>query len=224
VALLAIDLNRRFRARLNGRLGRTAHGLTVTTQQVYANCLKYIQRRSLDPAPDVDRERAPEPRRAADLSAGDVRLLTSADTFFIASLAPGHEPGHGADVSHRGGRPGFLEPLGRDAVRFADYPGNSMFNTLGNLTLNPSCGLLVPDFDTGDLLHLTGEAEVDYAPGPLGKHPGARRTVTLAITEVVRRAAASPLRSGPVEYSPFLPPDRIPREGPDATPDPDPTN
>jgi hypothetical protein len=208
VALLAIDPARRFRARINGRLDRSEHGLTVTADQVYANCMKYIQRRSLTPVParDAHLGRTPEVRRAGELSDLDVTLMTRIDTFFIATLAPGPEPGHGADVSHRGGHPGFLEPLGRNVVRFADYTGNSMFNTFGNLDLNPNCGLLLPDFDTGDLLHLTGRAEVDYDPEPLERHAGARRIVRFTVDEAVRRVAVSPLRSGPVEYSPFLPP------------------
>jgi hypothetical protein len=85
-----------------------------------------------------------------------------------------------------------------------------MFNTLGNLNLNPNCGLLMPDFDTGGLLHLTGKAEVDYDPEPLEQHPGAKRIVRFTIDEAVRRVGACPLRSGPVEYFPFLPPRPLP--------------
>jgi hypothetical protein len=193
----------------------------VIADQVYANCMKYIQRRSLThpPARDAGPGRTPGARPGGELRSDDVALLSRIDTFFIATLAPGPEPGHGADVSHRGGRPGFLEPVGRRVVRFADYPGNSMFNTFGNLELDPRCGLLVPDFDTGDLLHLTGRAEVDYDPEPLDQHPGAPRMVRFTIGEAVRRVAASPLRSGPVEPSPFLPPRPVPRAaGPEPGP------
>lgn len=211
VGLLAIDFGRRFRARINGRLQRDPTALCVTTEQVYANCMKYIQRRQLAsdvpfPAVGAATTAAAREERGDELTHDDRVLLARVDTFFIATVAPGHDAGHGADVSHRGGHPGFVEPLNQRALRFADYPGNAMFNTLGNLELNPQAGLLVPDFDTGDLLHLTGRATVDYHPEPLEHHPGARRMVHYTVDAVVRRPAASPLRFDPAEPSPFLPP------------------
>ena len=55
---------------------------------------------------------------------------------------------------------GFVEVLDSGRLRIPDYPGNSMFNTFGNLLTNPHAGLAVPDFVKGRLLQLTGEAEV----------------------------------------------------------------
>ena len=101
--------------------------------------------------------------------------------------------------------PGFIEITGPATVRFADYPGNSMFNTLGNLHLDRRAGLLIPDFGAGDLLHLSGSASVDFEPAPDHRHPGARRIITVTASRVVRRAAALPFRYGEAEYSPFLP-------------------
>jgi hypothetical protein len=105
----------------------------------------------------------------------------------------------------RGGQPGFIEITGPATVRFADYPGNSMFNTLGNLHLDQRAGLLIADFGTGDLLHLSGSASVDFEPPPGHRHPGARRIITVTASRVVRRSAALPFRYGTAEYSPFLP-------------------
>jgi hypothetical protein len=85
-------------------------------------------------------------------------------------------------------------------VRAAD----TMFNTLGNLHLDQRAGLLIPDFRTGDLLHLSGSASVDFDPLPDERHPGARRIITVAASRVVRRAAALPFRYGKAEHSPFL--------------------
>ena len=227
VGLLAIDLSRRFRARINGTVHPDGQGLTVRAHQVYANCMKYIQRRDLEPVADVPgasgqrgepqspavprqpHRQASAARRGAALEDEDVATIAAADTFFVATLAPGPGPTFGADASHRGGHPGFLELVSRDVVRFPDYPGNSMFNTLGNLEVDPRCGLLVPDFGTGDLLYLSGTAEVDDDPARVEQHPGARRLVTMSINRVVRRWSALPLRAGAVEYSPFLPPRRV---------------
>lgn len=55
-------------------------------------------------------------------------------------------------MSHRGGPTGFLqlaEQGGGTVLRWAEYQGNNMFQTLGNLMLNPKAGLLILDFDTG---------------------------------------------------------------------------
>ena len=80
---------------------------------------------------------------------------TPSDTFFIATA----HPTHGADVSHRGGPPGFVQVEG-NRLTWPDYPGNNMFNTLGNLVVNPRCGLLFVDFERGTTRQLRGFATV----------------------------------------------------------------
>ena len=80
---------------------------------------------------------------------------TPSDTFFIATA----HPTRGADVSHRGGPPGFVQVEG-DRLTWPDYPGNNMFNTLGNLVVNPRCGLLFVDFERGTSRQLRGTATV----------------------------------------------------------------
>ena len=61
---------------------------------------------------------------------------TSADTFFVASA----HAERGVDASHRGGLPGFVRVLGDRTLEIPDYPGNSMFNTLGNPAADPRAG------------------------------------------------------------------------------------
>ena len=79
------------------------------------------------------------------------------DTFFIAT---GH-PTAGADISHRGGPPGFVHEDG-DVISWPDYSGNNMFNTLGNLEVDPRCGLLFVDFETGAMRQVHGRARVEW--------------------------------------------------------------
>ena len=50
--------------------------------------------------------------------------------------------------------------LDRATLRIPDYPGNSMFNTLGNLALNRNAGLAFPDFEGHRVLQLTGTADI----------------------------------------------------------------
>jgi len=66
-------------------------------------------------------------------------------------------PGRGADTSHLGGEPGFVR-VHRGALWWPDYPGNNMFNSLGNIVENPAAALLFFDFAVGEgLRHFTPE-------------------------------------------------------------------
>ena len=64
------------------------------------------------------------------------------------------------NASHRGGPPGFVEVVDDRTLRIPDYVGNSMLNTLGNLTVNPHAGLVVLDFGPNRTLQLTRRAEI----------------------------------------------------------------
>ncbi len=81
-----------------------------------------------------------------------------------------------------------------------------MFNTLGNLQVDPRAGLLVPDWRTGTLVHLTGTATVDWDPGHAAAVPGAQRLVDFAVERVVRVPGASPWRWTEAALSHFNPP------------------
>lgn len=58
--------------------------------------------------------------------------------------------------------------LDGDTVHVPDYPGNSMYCTLGNMALEPRAGLVLVDFDTRQQLHLTGHTQVDIGPDQRG--------------------------------------------------------
>ncbi|MBD2020206.1 pyridoxamine 5'-phosphate oxidase family protein, partial [Leptolyngbya sp. FACHB-36] len=122
------------------------------------------------------------------------------DTFFIASL----HPTHGADASHRGGYPGFVQ-VDSERLVFPDYSGNNMFNTLGNLQVNPSAGLLFIDFEQGHTLQLTGSATIVWEPERIATVAGAERLVEFQVQQVQQTSCASRLRWQFVEYSPANP-------------------
>jgi uncharacterized protein len=187
---LALEPESRRRLRANGRFeARPGSGLAIRTEQVLANCPKYIQRRRLDPGwlpapPEVV-------ATGTALTADQRAWVGSADTAFLATAAA---DGH-TDMSHRGGRPGFLAVEG-DAVSFDELAGNSMYLTLGNLEQRGAAGLLLVDFATGATLHLAGPASVDYR--------GARPRVTLSPTRVLEQAHAAPAPWSAPQYSPHL--------------------
>lgn len=68
------------------------------------------------------------------------------------------------DTNHRGGPPGFVRVLANDedgvTLVYPEYSGNRLYQTLGNLKTTPKAGLVFPDFDTGDVLYVTGTTEI----------------------------------------------------------------
>ena len=96
----------------------------------------------------------------------------------------------GVDVSHRGGPVGFarLDQVASAArgphttLTIPDYVGNFMFNTLGNILLQPRVGLLFVDFQTGATLHLAGHAEVLLDSPEIARFEGAQRLVKVRVT------------------------------------------
>jgi uncharacterized protein len=166
LGLLVIDFARRRRLRVNGRAVQDGNRIFLTVQQAYANCPKYIHPRQVEPV----RGSASSDRQATALDAAQQAWITAADTFFIAS----YHPQGGADASHRGGSPGFVSVHGPGSLSFPDYPGNNMFNTLGNIAAQPRVGLLFLDFAAGATLQLTGRASLDWKDEA---GSGARRAV-----------------------------------------------
>ncbi|MYT91638.1 pyridoxamine 5'-phosphate oxidase family protein [Streptomyces sp. SID8359] len=202
IGMIGIEPATRRRMRMNGRAVRDGDGLRVELDQVLSNCPKYIQKRDHHP---VAGTAAPAPRDVVDsteLSPDQQRTLREADTFFVATASPDGD----ADASHRGGNPGFVRVLSPRLLRWPDYVGNGMFLTLGNLELNPAAGLLVPGWETGTSLHLTGSARTVWDAEEAARHPGAQRLVEFEITAVREVTAASPLRWSAPAYSRFNPP------------------
>jgi len=121
--------------------------------------------------------------------------------IFIASY---HEES-GVDVSHRGGNPGFIKVLNENKIVFPDYSGNSMFNTLGNISVNPEVGLLFIDFDNGSAIQIMGEAKIIWDVDRVAEFAGAERLVEFEIYGVVHTQSAVPIKWQFLDYSPFNP-------------------
>ncbi|MFD9126712.1 pyridoxamine 5'-phosphate oxidase family protein, partial [Kitasatospora sp. NPDC059571] len=179
VGTIALDPAGRRRMRVNGRSAPDgAGGLRIAADQVFANCPKHIHRRSpADGPPGL-----PSAAVSDRLTLRQQLAVSTADTFFIATAGPDG----GIDASHRGGSPGFVTVAGEDELAWPDYPGNAMFMTLGNLELDPRAGLLVPDWEGGGALLLTGRARVEWS-GPTA------RTVGYRIERVVELSGATSL-------------------------------
>jgi len=155
---LGLDFSNRRRNRVNGVIaGVTAEFVTLAVEESFGNCANYIQRRSIA---ESDPQRLGELEYLSALDADARYLIAAADTCFIASRVQREQAG-GADISHRGGLPGFIE-LKNGRLQMVDYAGNRYMNTLGNLLLEPRCALLIMDFHQGNALHIQGKAEINW--------------------------------------------------------------
>jgi uncharacterized protein len=173
---LGIELATRRRNRANGHVLRVGKGgFELGVEQSFGNCKQYIQAR----AGRIVRPGPPSAEQAV-LSSDALSLLARADTSFIASSSrdAARSFAEGLDVSHRGGRPGFIRAQRADGatlLTLPDFSGNFLFNTNGNLAVNPRAGFLVLDFESGGLLSLSGTARVIWDGPELAAFAGAER-------------------------------------------------
>lgn len=198
IGLLGIELHSRRRNRLNGLISEASAGqLAVQVEQSFGNCPQYIQLREYS--------RVDEPAQAridaTALDAHTTAMIETADTLFVASYVVHEDGQRSVDVSHRGGRPGFVRVEG-NRLTIPDYAGNLFFNTLGNLQVNPVAGLLFVDFASGTLLQVSGRAQVLLDSPLLSSFEGAERLWTVDVQQVVLRPAAVSLRWVFREFSP----------------------
>ena len=199
IGLLGIDFGTRRRNRANGVVSSlNASGFTVAVRQSFGNCPQYIQRRSITRAEAA----AGSARELGSLDDETRSLIERADTFFVASRSRGDAgPAGGADISHRGGRPGFVRTEG-DTLLVPDFRGNHYFNTLGNLLGEPRSSLLFPDFETGDLLQLQGLASIEWSESAAASVYGAERIWQFRVARGWYRRHGAALRGALIDYSP----------------------
>lgn len=193
VGLLGIEWHTRRRNRMNGFLDPTAQGLRVTVDQSFGNCPRYIQLRDLSFAHQPGTAPVVPVEHLASLDAAARALIAAADAFFVASYAD-QEGQRRVDVSHRGGKPGFVRVDAEGVLTIPDFNGNLFFNTLGNIAINGQAGLLFVDDERGDLLQLSGTAEVLFDSPEIAAFEGAERLWTFRPQRIVRRRGALALR------------------------------
>ena len=213
VGLLGILPESRRRNRLAGRVAAMdADSITIEVAQAFGNCPQYIQTRRIEVLPEVA-----EPWREKVIEQGDrlnekaQALIQKSDTMFIATAYKDESgrnskanPAFSADISHRGGKPGFVRVEDEQTLLFPDFSGNDIFNTIGNILVNPRAGLLFIDFETRDLLYLTGRAEIVWEGSAVEAFEGAERFVRCRVESWRRVERSLPLKFEFGEYSPNL--------------------
>ena len=202
IGMLAIELATRRRLLINGTILRmSGDELAVWVTESFPNCPKYIQRRTLNLAGDL-KPAIGQLGSGGWMTPDVAQVLDTADTLFIATV---HSE-RGLDVSHRGGAPGFIERLDASTIRVPDYPGNSMFNTLGNVLADSRAGIAVMDFAVGRILQMTGTTTIDWhQPDPSGRTGGTGRFWTFKMKTWTLRSMPLTAHWQLVEASPFNP-------------------
>lgn len=208
IGLLGLEPHTRRRNRMNGVVQAvTRAGFEVRVEQSFGNCPKYIQAR--EPVYSALQGRAVS-HDGRQLDAVARSLIERADTLFIATSYAGDDAGNkaghagGVDVSHRGGKPGFVRVDGDATLTMPDFIGNFFFNTLGNIAVNPRAGLLFIDFDSGDLLYLAVTAEIIWDGPELQSFAGAQRLMRFSVQSMRLVESSLPLRWVGAELSPVL--------------------
>lgn len=194
IGLLGIELHTRRRNRINGKIiGSTDGPLVIEVGQAFGNCPQYIQLRDYAFADEQDRFAQEPAEETTGLTDKAREIISTADTFFVASYVE-RLGVREVDVSHRGGKPGFVRIDEDGLLTVPDFSGNFYFNTLGNFVVNPRAGLLFVDFETGDILQLAGMATVITDSPEIAAFEGAERLWTFRPDRMVLRRGASALR------------------------------
>ena len=190
IGMLGIELHTRRRNRMNGVVRRQLDpGLEIAVSQAYGNCPRYINLRQYH---FVDGQ-AVAPRQLTVSDPLVRRLVTTADSFYIATYVV-RDGDRQVDASHRGGKPGFVRMDEGGSLTIPDFSGNLFFNTLGNILVNPRAGLVFVDFQTGDLLQMSGSAQVLLDDPEINAFQGAERLLRFTPQRIVYRPAAIALR------------------------------
>lgn len=195
VGLLGIDLATRRRNRMNGVLrhgaGRISH---VDVVHSFGNCPRYIHQRAIVFARDPAAPGTAPPQALPALDERARALIGGADTFFVASYVDLPDAGRQVDVSHRGGKAGFVRLDEDGGMTIPDFNGNLFFNTLGNFMENPVAGVTFADFGTGELLQMSGRAQVIVDSPEIAAFQGAERLWRFFPDVILRREDALPMR------------------------------
>ncbi|MFD6443829.1 pyridoxamine 5'-phosphate oxidase family protein [Promicromonospora sp. NPDC060204] len=238
-AALAMNLEERTRVKLAGRMlrgvvlpdaaktpapdsesrTRVDVQMALAVDETLGNCPKYLNSKVVWP-------HEASPRLVSDslpLTDEAVELIGRSDIFFLSSR-------HGTesmDTNNRGGAQGFVRVFSNSvdegvSLVYPEYSGNRLLQTLGNLQSDPAVGITFPDFETGNILYLTGRADILVGGAATTVLPHSRVAVKITVEAARFVSDGLPFRGRPLAPSPYNPPvHRLTREthGTDALPD-----
>jgi len=204
IGLLGIELETRRRNRLSAHVTATSNGsIELKINQSFGNCPQYIQTRHIQ-TDDTLQPISSTQKNINEFDAEALALIQGADTFFVSSYVATNrlQASSGVDVSHRGGRPGFVRIDDVNTLTIPDYLGNFHFNTLGNFLENPKAGLMFIDFENGHILTLTGTVEILWDSPDTTHFKGAERLWRFRLDHGRWLKNVLPIKLAFGEYSP----------------------
>ena len=83
-------------------------------------------------------------------------FIAQRDTFYLATVSETGWP----YVQHRGGPTGFLKVLGPKQLAYADFRGNTQLISIGNVSNNDRCSLILMDYPNRRRLKVLGHMRV----------------------------------------------------------------
>ena len=147
-------------------------------------------------------DRLVERLRRCEFNDEDRQFIHSLEFFFLATAAPGGHP----DCSFKGGPPGFVRIVQPDLLVWPDYDGNGMFKSLGNISHNPSVGLLfIRMGESPKRLRVNGRAEVVLEDPLMDEFVGAQALVRVTPVDIFPncpRYIPNPATGRPSPYVP----------------------
>lgn len=94
-----------------------------------------------------------------ELGAREADFIAQRDSFYVASVSETGWP----YVQHRGGPAGFLKVIDPKHLAYADFRGNTQLMSVGNLSQNDRCSIILMDYVKRRRLKLIGHARVEDA-------------------------------------------------------------
>jgi uncharacterized protein len=146
-------------------------------------------------------DRLAEKLLRAEFSDEDRAFIARQSLFFLATADAQGQP----ECSYKGGVPGFVRVVAPDTLAFPSYDGNGMFKSLGNISANPSVGILFIDFQAAKRLRVNGRAMLDLEDPMKGEYPGAQAIVRVRAEHIFPNCPRYIHRMQLVEPSPYVP-------------------
>ncbi|KAJ0398950.1 hypothetical protein ATCC90586_000184 [Pythium insidiosum] len=191
-------------------------GLLLKTNENMGNCPKYITERHLVPHERSARLALDAFDQSVPLSSAEIAVIEQASTLFLGTRHITNDPRTtDLGLNHRGGAPGFVRIERNEigdaiALIIPDFSGNRFYQSLGNIQTDGVVGLVIPCFQSGDLVHVTGTAENLFNEAAEAVMPRVQALTRITVTGHVYIEHALPLQMiGPEMLSPYNPPLRL---------------
>lgn len=94
-----------------------------------------------------------------ELRTRETDFIAKRDSFYLATVSETEWP----YVQHRGGPAGFLKVLGPKQLAYADFRGNTQLMSVGNLSKNDRCSVILMDYANRRRLKLIGHIHIAAA-------------------------------------------------------------